>query len=267
MKIQIEECKEKACAVMIYMGTYIKDRKEGKYNDYVTYDGNPKADYKSYINLRTGEVCNISIDKCSDFEIKNFILDMPVKVYSFDSYLSNYTNLRSWFLEQLKVRKEEDIIEEIKQKYEKKINIEELRKTRENITNLEDELSKLRERKEKLQNKIQIIRDFCNHEVGVKTQDPYQKSYFSKTTCLICNKEYGGPFTPFKYTIHFENKKFSSLTEEEKVLLTYNMFVEERKKNSELSDSNIVEIINDKLKNNKEYITQKVLSNRPNLGN
>lgn len=269
MKIQIEECKEKACAVMIYMGTYIRDRKEGKYNDYFTYDGNPNADYKSYINLRTEEVYNMDLDGCNKFESQHIIIRIPVISNSYDSYLSNYMKIRKWFLEQLKVRKEEDIIEEIKQKYEKKIKIEELRRIRENITNLEYELSKIGEKKEKLQNKIQIIRDSCNHKVVVKTQKhDFEDDHFDRATCLMCHQKYSSMVfykfdDEFENIIYFDDAGFDNLTGEEKVELAFNMFEEERKNNPMLSDSKIVEIINDRIKNTKG----KTLSNKPDTLN
>lgn len=99
--------------VLVYMGTYVKDRKEGKYNDYVTYEENPEATYKSYINLKTGEIHNIEIAKVENF-INNYeIIDIPVDAYNFDSYLANYNYVRDLYLNELSSNSLEKAIENI----------------------------------------------------------------------------------------------------------------------------------------------------------
>ena len=112
--------------VLVYMGTYVKDRKEGKYNDYVTYEENPEATYKSYINLKTGEIHNIEIAKVENF-INNYeIIDIPVNIYNFDSYLANYNYVRDLYLNELSSNSLEKAIE----------NIIKLNKTEDGIKNL-----------------------------------------------------------------------------------------------------------------------------------
>lgn len=99
--------------VLVYMGTYVKDRKEGKYNDYVTYEENPEATYKSYINLKTGEIHNVEIDKVENF-INNYeIIDIPINAYNFDSYLTNYNYVRDLYLNELSSNSNEDAIKKI----------------------------------------------------------------------------------------------------------------------------------------------------------
>lgn len=260
--------------IMVYMGSYIKDRSEGKYNDVITYDGDIKANYKSYINIQTGYVCNIDIEDCTEFENKNFIIKMQGVIdNNFDSYLVNYTNIKNWYLKQLETRSEEDVIEELREKYEKKLGIAELKRARENLKNIELELSKISEQRKVLEDKISKIQNNCNHEVVVKTsKSDFSDKFLARATCLICGQFYSSLVSYdldklFKNIIHFEDKKFSNLSDEEKVDIAYKMFEEEREANKELSDSKIVEIINDKLKNEKDDIKGKVLNNKPDSVN
>ncbi|MBP3635639.1 MAG: hypothetical protein J6J17_04235 [Bacilli bacterium] len=272
MPLTLEEL-EKNLKIIVYMGPYIKDRREGKYNDYVTYEGNPSADYKSYINLKTGDVYNIDLDKCKKFEKENFIITMPVISNSYDSYLLNYTNLKKWFLEQLKTRNEKDVIEELRQKYEKKIEVENLKKTRENLKKLESELSKIEETRDEILEKMERVYNSCNHEIVVKTKaNDSDDVNYDKAICLICNQRYCNLFSfqfdkEFKNIICFDNEEFNSLSEKEKVDLAFNMFEEERKNNPDISDSKIVENINNRLKNDKDDIKGKVLTNKLDMLN
>lgn len=260
---------EKNKNIMVYMGSYVyKDRGYGK-DYYVTYDGDINASHKSYFDLKTGDVCNIDIELISEFERNNFIINIPVTSYSYDSYLVNYNKLKDWFLKQLNTRSEEEVIEELRQKYENKLEIDQLRKTREDITNLNLELSKIEEERTKILKKIKSIWISCSHEIIVKTQDKNPSgNYFNKAYCLICNQMYSAITwtfdSKFENIIHLEDKEFSNLTEDEKMKLAFEMFEEEREKNPELSDSRVVEIINDRLKNE---IKGKVLSNKPGSEN
>lgn len=99
--------------VLVYMGTYVKDRKEGKYNDYVTYEENPEATYKSYINLKTGEIYNIEISKVEMFIDSYEIINIPVDIHNFDAYLSNYNYVRNLYLNESNNNSLEKVVEKI----------------------------------------------------------------------------------------------------------------------------------------------------------
>lgn len=265
---------EKKMNVMIYMGPYLKRREYGTYNDCVTDEQDLNADYKSYINLKTGDVYNIDFDRCKEFEMKNIILRPLIIFNNYDTYLSHYMEILTYFHEQTKSgREEEEVIKELRDKYEKKIEIEKLKSTRENLKNLELELSKIEETRGNILGKIERVCNSCSHDVVVKTQkNDLEDTHFDRAICLICNQKYSSPVfykfdNEFKNIIHFESEKFNNLTEEEKVDLAFNMFEEERKNNPDISDSKIVEIINDRLKNEKGYIKGKVLSNKPDALN
>lgn len=270
----INEMQNENTNIMVYMGPYIKKRSDGNYNDHVTYEENLNADYKSYIDLKTGEVYNLSLNNCQEFERRYTILKPPVISNSYDSYLSNYMKIKTWFSKQIDNGREEEAIEELKEKYEKKLEIDQLRKTKENLQSIELELSKLEEERKKLLRKRKNIQCSCNHKIIVQ----YQKNnldthfHFYKASCLICSTKYSTSVPckfdrKFKNIIHFDDEEFSDIKEEEKIEIAYNMFVEEREANPEVSDSKIVEIINDKLKNNKDCIKGKTLRNKPELEN
>lgn len=111
----MEKIKEniKQKEIMIYMGSYVRDRNEGKYNNYVTYDEDVNVTYNSYINLKSDRVHNVEKDKCAEFEKEYTIIKMPVSANNFDLYLSNYMYLRTWYLSQLETREEECVTREL----------------------------------------------------------------------------------------------------------------------------------------------------------
>lgn len=273
--------------IMVYMGSYIKDRNEGKYNDVITYDGDSRANYKSYMNLKTGEVLNIGIKKCSEFEKVNFIIKIPVNSNSFDSYLVNYTNLKNWYLKQLEIRSEEEVTEELMKKYGKYIEsdkseeIDKIKKIRDNVRNLEQQISSISEEEKRLYKKLDEIRKNCNHKVIVKTNNVYVdedgNAFPDEGCCLFCNNWY----TDYGFEnyieeiqnsciIDFTGEQFSELSEEEKVEIALSMFENEREKNPNINDSKIVEKINNELIYDEGYrncIKNKVLSNKPDSVN
>lgn len=112
--------------IIVYSGTYVKDRRYGQRNDYLTYDDNPKGEYKLYLDLENGNPYNIELDKCIDFEKENITIYIPVVAYSTHEYMKNFLNLQKWFLEQQKTYTREEIkeqlIEKTKHKYQNLFN-------------------------------------------------------------------------------------------------------------------------------------------------
>lgn len=112
--------------IIVYSGTYVKDRRYGQRNDYLTYDDNPKGEYKLYFDLENGNSYNIELDKCVDFEKENITIYIPVVAYSTHEYMKNFLNLQKWFLEQQKTYTREEIkeqlIEKTKHKYQNLFN-------------------------------------------------------------------------------------------------------------------------------------------------
>lgn len=231
--------------IMVYMGPYIRDRAEGKYNDYVIYDENPKIDYKSYADLRNGDIHNIDLDESAEFERKNIILYIPSIGANYDSYLVNSLEIRKWFNEQLKTRNEGDVINELRRKYEKKTDV----------------------------GKMKTIQSKCSHDIVVKVQhsdldDDLDDIGNDEYICLMCNKYFNNPFdlnfdASFKNIIYFDAEEFDYLSDEDKVREAFDMFKKKREENQDLGDFEIVEIINKELKENKA----KSLINKPKSTN
>lgn len=120
---------------------------------------------------------------------------------------------------------------------------------------------------------MEDIQSSCKHEIVVKTSSAdIDDIKLDEAICLICNQKYSSidfcfSGIQFENLIYFNDEKFNDITEEEKVEIALNLFYEEKGKNPELSDSKIVEIINERLKNEKDYKDAKILTNKPDLKN
>lgn len=103
--------------IMIFMGSYIKNSKDN--NSYITYERNPDASYRKYMNLETGELVTIEKQNILNYETTNITLYLPIYEYSEDEYYKSYFKLQNWYKEQLNYHIQSDIISNLKQKYER----------------------------------------------------------------------------------------------------------------------------------------------------
>ena len=128
--------------IMVYIGTYIKDRtNDGDIDDYITYDNNPNASYKAYLDLETQEAYNITLDKCEEFENEYLAIYLSVDEYNEQEYMKNYFNLQKWFREQIIHRSQQDVIAELQEQPE--IKYKKLHDACINYSNQQDENEKL----------------------------------------------------------------------------------------------------------------------------
>ena len=104
--------------IMIYMGSYIMDRNTG-FNDYLTYDNDPKANYKKYMDLETSKNYSIEIDRCSEFEDVFTVLYFVVKSTTEHEYRHAFFTLQNYFKSQILTRTQEDVIDDLKILYKK----------------------------------------------------------------------------------------------------------------------------------------------------
>ena len=102
--------------IMIFMGSYIKSDSK----DFITYEEDKYASYKSYMDLETTEQYNIDKDKCLEFENEYLTLYLPVSEYTAKEYYKKYIELQKWFRTQLIHRSQKDVIRELQGKYERK---------------------------------------------------------------------------------------------------------------------------------------------------
>lgn len=96
--------------IMVYMGTYIYEVPD----KYLTYDNDPDAMYKSYMDLETEKVYSILIDECKNFEERNIVIYIPVSICTANEYSENYFTLRRWFLLQLVNNHQEIVIGQLR---------------------------------------------------------------------------------------------------------------------------------------------------------
>lgn len=277
-------------SIMVYMGAYIVDPSKinSLISDYkTTYINDPKADYIVYMNLSTCQISSINKKDYSNFKKENkgnIIINIPIIGGDFALYLENFTKIKSWFINQLVHYNREDAVEELMKKYGKYIEfdkseeIDKFKKIRDNVRNLEQQISLISEEEKRLYKELDEIRKNCDHKVIVKTNNVYVdedgNSFPDEGCCLFCNNWYADyGFENYieeiqnSCIIDFTGEQFNDLTEEEKIEKAFTMFKEEREKSPESSDSEIVKTINDSLGYNEEDITNKVLSNKPDLKN
>ena len=136
---------------------------------------------------------------------------------------------------------------------QEQINIELLRKERNDILKLQKQLKKLSEQKMVLNKKIEKITRKCDHRVVVETRNELSDNdnyVIEEVRCLLCNKQFSSLYEvnfdeKFENRIHLESV---DATSSEKTELAFNMFCDIKEQNPELSDSEIVELINNKPK-------------------
>lgn len=143
------------------------------------------------------------------------------------------------------------------------MNLEEIKLIREEAKSLQQELVDLEKKKEEISEELKGIQDKCNHEIIVqlKTYDP--ASIYNPSCCLICNQHFNDQFIHYDrrnkgmpaYTIHFEN--LLNIPEEKKVQIAFQVFEELREEHPELSDGEIVQMINEQIVEAKNVAEKK----------
>jgi len=134
------------------------------------------------------------------------------------------------------------------------IDLQELQQTREKAIRLQDDISELNKQKESLVLGLEQIQQKCSHRLAVKLQSYDFDDNWNEAYCLNCNQRFHGPFLnfdkQFQNLIHFEHLTFDGEQpiDEIKVEVALEMFRQEREKYPELSDAEIVALINEQIK-------------------
>ena len=105
--------------LMVFMGSFYTNNLEVN-NDFITYERNPKANYRLYMDLETEDIIKVLKDNILKFEEENITLYLPILKYSKEEYCKSFKKLQNWFKEQIVNHPLEDVIKEIKSKYERK---------------------------------------------------------------------------------------------------------------------------------------------------
>jgi len=98
--------------IMVYMGTFIWDRVEKE--EYLTFDNDPDATYKAYMDLESLEAHNIALDKVSEFEQNYTTIYSPSKMFSSSDYSRNFFKIRHWYLMELITKTYAEVINTLK---------------------------------------------------------------------------------------------------------------------------------------------------------
>ena len=82
--------------IMVYMGSYIWNR-----DAEITYEDNPNATYKAYMDLESLDAYNITLDKVEEFEKNHITIYNPVDMPISHEYSRNFFKIRRWYLMEL----------------------------------------------------------------------------------------------------------------------------------------------------------------------
>ncbi|MBE6159467.1 MAG: hypothetical protein E7157_00245 [Lactobacillales bacterium] len=100
--------------ILFYNGTYVKDRKYGLVNDYLTYEENPKRDYNVYLDLDSDNIYHVDVSDEEQFEQENIVIKIPVVATNCHEYMYNYMKVQTWYNNEKETKTKEEIIEKIK---------------------------------------------------------------------------------------------------------------------------------------------------------
>lgn len=91
--------KENSNGLLVYVGTYKVDKYITKAVEVLTYENDPKAKYKRYIDVETGEQCNVNMDTVKEFEATHNVIYREVVMNNIMLHYQNYSDVRQEFFE------------------------------------------------------------------------------------------------------------------------------------------------------------------------
>ena len=103
----------------VYMGSYIQEKTDYGNNSYLTYEGNPNTDYKSYIDIETDITYNIELDRCEEFESFFTVLHVS-NSYQQPELLKKVITIKNYFKKEIMERSQQDVVNELQVKYKQK---------------------------------------------------------------------------------------------------------------------------------------------------
>lgn len=107
-KTQIKE--ETSNRILVYVGTYKVDKYVTKAIEVLTYENNPKAKYKRYIDVETGHQYNVNMDNVKEFEETNNIVYRNVSMNNIMLHYQNYSDVRNEFFEGILTEPQEKVV-------------------------------------------------------------------------------------------------------------------------------------------------------------
>lgn len=153
---------------------------------------------------------------------------------------------------------------------EEMIDTSKLIQTRAKAIELQKKIAELQKVKEQYLSQLGPIQDNCKHKVIVKLQKWDFDGACNDAYCLECNSHFNGPGmifdSDFENIIHFEDLKDMELTSEKKMKIALKMFTKFKTEKPELSDSDIVEMINKQVKENRDSVKDYIFTQEKIVG-
>lgn len=146
----------------------------------------------------------------------------------------------------------------------KNSNIIELITIKDEISSLNKEISNLEKKKQKCIDHLYVLSSKCNNDVMVKVVDSKSETQEAEFYCMLCGKK-----IKEETILDLDNLKiidFSTLTYDrgflsfkDKIEIAFDLFINIKQNNLSLTDMDVINIINDQIKNVDENIQNKVL--------
>lgn len=107
-KTKIKE--ENSNKLLVYVGTYKVDKYVTKAVELLTYENDPKAKYKRYIDVETGKSINVNMDSVQEFEETHKIIYREVVMENIMLHYQNYQDVRDEFFEDVITEPQDKVV-------------------------------------------------------------------------------------------------------------------------------------------------------------
>lgn len=107
-KIKIKE--ENSNGLLVYVGTYKVDKYVTKAVELLTYENDPKAKYKRYIDVETGKSINVNMDSVQEFEETHKVIYKEVVMENIMLHYQNYQDVRDEFFEEVITEPQDKVV-------------------------------------------------------------------------------------------------------------------------------------------------------------
>lgn len=107
-KTKIKE--ENSNKLLVYVGTYKVDKYVTKAVELLTYENDPKAKYKRYIDVETGKSINVNMDSVQEFEETHKVIYKEVVMENIMLHYQNYQDVRDEFFEDVITKPQDKVV-------------------------------------------------------------------------------------------------------------------------------------------------------------
>ena len=98
-RVKIKE--ENSNRILVYVGTYRNERYLNGNKEVITYDDDPRGEYKKYIDIETNTQYEIDIRNVKEFEKNNKVVYRDVVMNNMALHYKNYLDVRYEFFSSL----------------------------------------------------------------------------------------------------------------------------------------------------------------------